>query len=273
MSFFLQPFHRVNQIGTFRLFLSIFLLMLSVSCAHHTDDVLSKDSELLWDLATEAFENGDWYSARLFYDKYQKFYPQSKNAAMARLRIADTNFNEFLYFDAEVHYENFIELHPKNDEIPYAWYQLALTQKEQVPGIVARDLSKAYDALHSFHTYMTLPNRNVNLDILAESHLHELEGVLLRKELRIANWYYKTKHLTSAFFRYKTALTKFMHLRDQTGDTLFEAAHKMSLCAINLKNRSYLSEAKRYLIQFDDHPEYESTSKMIEKTNTESWTL
>jgi outer membrane protein assembly factor BamD len=245
--------------------------MLFIGCAHHSDEVLSKDSDLLWDLATKAYDTADWYNARIYFDKFQRFYPESSKAVVARLKLADAYYQDFKFFDAEVHYENFLELHPTHAEVPYAWYQLALSQKNQVPGLIARDLSKAHDAIRSFATYLKLPNRNINLDVLAEDHHRELEVILMRKDFEIGDWYYKLGHSLSAFLRFKEVLGKYIHLKKDQEELLFESLWRMTVSAIHLKSKAKLSDAKLYLSEFESYRRHDELKHLINQTNTDLW--
>ena len=263
--------HISRSIGIFAVILNLFLSLNFSSCTHHSDEVLAKDKDLLWKLAESSFQKGDWYSARLYYEKFQRFYPQSHNASIARLRLADAYYQEFKYGEAEVHYDNFIELHPTHPDVPYAWFQLALSQKRQVPDVMARDLSKAKDAMVSFQKYLSLPNMNPRMRPLAESHYQELETVLLHKELKIAGWYYKTGRYLSAFQRHEYALKHFGHLKEKMMEPLFEAVAHMGVSAIQLKDKNRLEKTKDILKDFTMHRRYQKTNNWIQSIKTESW--
>ena len=77
------------------------------------------------------------------------FYPFSKYAILAELKIADAHFRLEEYEDAIFAYESFESLHPRNEAIPYVIYQIGLCYFKQVDTI-DRDQTTAKKALDTF---------------------------------------------------------------------------------------------------------------------------
>ncbi len=61
-------------------------------------------------------------------------YPYSDYAVLAELRIADAYFEQELYEEALSYYQDFADLHPDHDRVPYTIYRAGLSHVRQVKG-------------------------------------------------------------------------------------------------------------------------------------------
>lgn len=237
----------------------------------HSDKVLSSDPELLWKTANEAYESGDYESARIRFDKFRRFFPQDRRVALARLRTADSCFQNEKYFEAEVHYEHFLELHPTHVEMPNAIFQLGLSQKNQIPSNTDRDVSKAKQALKTFTHYLNLPQSDQHLRQLAQTHYEEIERLLLEKEYDISSWYFKTDRYQSAFGRFTDLIDTYGHLYDVEEERLFESGLKLVRCVSQLQDRKKLGRARLSLQAMARHSRYSKIMEELAAVDTSGW--
>jgi len=108
-----------------------------------------RSSDQLTSLGMEAFSQGDYRKAIEHFQKLKDWYPFSKFAILAELKIADSHYYLKEYEDAIFAYEEFENLHPKNDAMPYVIYQIGLCNFERID-TVDRDQTTARKALESF---------------------------------------------------------------------------------------------------------------------------
>ncbi len=170
----------------------------------------SKEEESAQDLAwngTDEFNTGNYKSALASFEKLKDWYPFSKYAILADLKIADANFQLEAYNEAIEAYEEFENLHPRNEAIPYVVYQIGLCYFRQIDA-VDRDQTPAQKALGVFRrlkkqfpasTYATT----------ADEHITKCLRSLAGQEFYVGLFYFKSKHYKAALSRFKGVLTNF----------------------------------------------------------------
>ena len=104
--------------------------------------------QLAWD-AMDAFEDGDYKEAIEDFQQLRDWYPFSKYAILAELKMADAHYQLEQYEEAIFAYEEFEKLHPRNQAIPYVIYQIGRCYYDQIDTI-DRDQKPARKALETF---------------------------------------------------------------------------------------------------------------------------
>jgi outer membrane protein assembly factor BamD len=67
----------------------------------------------------EAFKDEDYEDAIESFQKLKDWYPFSKYAMLAELKLGDAYYHRKEYEEAIFAYEAFENLHPKNEAVPY----------------------------------------------------------------------------------------------------------------------------------------------------------
>jgi outer membrane protein assembly factor BamD len=191
-----------------KLFIVIFIFaaMAFAGCAPRDADVDKPAHELAAN-GTEAFEEQDYKDAITYFGKLRDWYPFSKYAKLAELKIADAHYHLGEYEAAIMAYEEFEELHPKNEAIPYVIYQIGLCQYEQLDTI-DRDQTSAKKAIGTFNRLM----KNYPDDPYANKaqELYRLCLISLAEhDLYVGLFYYKTKHYEAALERFKAVVLNY----------------------------------------------------------------
>jgi outer membrane protein assembly factor BamD len=158
--------------------------------------------ELAWE-GMDAYESGKYLKAITKFQKIKDFYPFSKYAILAELKIADAHYQRKEYEEAIFEYENFERLHPRNEAIPYVIYQIGRCYFDQID-TPDRDQTSARKALEAFQRLQ----KQFPEDQYArrsEEHISIALKSLAGHTYRIGVFYYKTKH-------YKAALHRFMSI-------------------------------------------------------------
>ena len=164
-----------------------------------TDDT-GTAQELAWD-GMDAYENGSYKKAIEKFQKLKDNYPFSKYAILAELKIADAHYKREEYEDAVFAYENFEQLHPRNEAIPYVIYQIGRCYYDRID-TPDRDQTSAQKALETFQRLVKQFPRD-EYSTRAAEHIKTAQKSLAGHAYIVGVFYYKTKH-------YKAALHRFM---------------------------------------------------------------
>jgi outer membrane protein assembly factor BamD len=169
-------------------------------------DEIGSAQQLAWD-GMDAYEDGKYKDAIENFQKLKDWYPFSKYAILAELKIADSNYHLEQYEEAIFAYEEFERLHPRNEAIPYVVYQIGRCYFDQIDTI-DRDQTPARKALDTFRRLQKqFPN-----DQYARSgaeHINKCIKSLAGNEFYIGVFYYKSKHYKAALKRFMAVLSNY----------------------------------------------------------------
>ncbi|MBE9545258.1 MAG: outer membrane protein assembly factor BamD [Proteobacteria bacterium] len=194
--------------------IGIFILLVCSGCnalkktwnALTGQDFTGSAQQLAWD-GMDAYEDGDYKIAIEHFQQLKDWYPFSKYAILAELKIADSNYHLKNYEEAIFAYEEFEKLHPRNEAIPYVIYQIGRCYFDQIDTI-DRDQTPARKA---YETFQRLDKQFPN-DKYARSgaeHITTCVRSLVGNEYYIGVFYYKSKHYKAALHRFMTVLSDF----------------------------------------------------------------
>ena len=191
-------------------FICLVLLLVVTGCStieKQIDELFGIDDggsaqELAWD-GMDAYENGRYDKAIEKFQKLKDYYPFSKYAILAELKIADSHYKRQEYEEAIFAYENFEQLHPRNEAIPYVIYQIGRCYYDQID-TPDRDQTSAQKALESFLRLMEQFPKD-QYAVRAAEHIDKCQKSLAGHAYVVGVFYYRTKH-------YKAALNRFMSI-------------------------------------------------------------
>ncbi len=162
---------------------------------------MNKSAQQLAVEGAAAFMNEDYKDAVKAYTDLKDWYPFSKFAILAELKIADANFKLEEYDEAIVAYESFEKMHPRNEAVPYVVNQIGLCWYKQID-TVDRDPSPAKNALAQFRRLLIqFPNSEYKKD--AVESIEKCIDNIAGHELYVADFYSKTKEYAAALKRYE----------------------------------------------------------------------
>jgi outer membrane protein assembly factor BamD len=162
--------------------------------------------ELVWE-GMDKYDNGDYKDAIKSFEQLRDWYPFSKYAILAELKIADSHYQLQQYDEAIVSYEEFERLHPNNEAIPYVIYQIGRSNFDQI-STIDRDQTSTRKALEAFQRLQKqFPDDPYAHR--AEDHISVCLKDLAGHEYIIGLFYYRTKHYKSALYRFKSVLTNY----------------------------------------------------------------
>jgi outer membrane protein assembly factor BamD len=181
-------------------------LLLISGCAWFETKEERSAQELVSD-GMDQFNDGDYKKAIESFEKLKDWYPFSKFVILAELKTADAYYRLKKYEDAVVGYEDFENLHPRNEAIPYVIYQTGLCYFEQIDTI-DRDHTPAIKAMEIFMRLQKQFPGNLYAN-RAEEHIKKCIKILAGHEFYVAFYYFKTKHYKAALNRFKWVLANY----------------------------------------------------------------
>lgn len=155
----------------------------------------------------EAYDDGRYQTAIKNFEQLKDWYPFSKYAILAELKIADAHYHLEQYTEAITAYEEFEQLHPRNEATPYVIYQTGRCYYDQIDTI-DRDQAPARKALEIFRR---LNNRFPNAPYAqrAKTHIAKCLQSLAGHEFSVGKFYFKAKHYKAALSRFKAVITQY----------------------------------------------------------------
>lgn len=204
----------------------IFMILLSglvFGCSlFEESSVMEKTADELVSEGSSAFLAKDYKTAKKAYTDLKDWYPFSRYASLAELKIADSHFNLEEYPEAILAYEEFEKMHPKNEAVPYVIYQIGLCWFNQL-GTIDRDHTPAQKALAQFHRLSDRFPESEYTQKISEK-VAKCKSQLSGYELYVADFYMRTK-------KYKAALKRYEYIVEHYPDSKEspEALNKMSL--------------------------------------------
>ena len=162
--------------------------------------------QLAWD-GMDAYDDGEYKDAIENFQKIKDWYPFSKYAILAELKIADSHYHLKQYEEAIFAYEEFEKLHPRNEAVPYVIYQSGLCYYDQI-GTIDRDQTPARKALETFQRLIKqFPDDQYAHS--ANEHIPKCLKSLAGNDYYIGQFYFNTKHYEAALKRFMSVLTNY----------------------------------------------------------------
>lgn len=177
--------------------------------------------ETLYNEGMDAMESGRYITATRHFDEVERQHPYSAWATKAQLMSAYANYQRDAYDEAIIALDRFIELHPGNRDIAYAYYLKALSYYEQISDI-GRDQKMTELAMRSLQDVVrrfpdTTYARDGRLKIdLTRDHL-------AGKGMEIGRYYLKQGHHLAAINRFREVIERY-----QTTTHVPEALHRLT---------------------------------------------
>lgn len=206
-----------------RLWLSGALLaaMVLAGCSTDEPDYVERPVEELYNEAVDAVESEDYNQAADLFLEVERQHPYSIWATKAQLMSAFSYYSNGQYDDAILSVDRFIQLHPGNRDVGYAYYLKALSYYEQITD-VGRDQRNTEQALVSLEEVIRrFPNSVYARD--AGLKLDLTRDHLAGKEMEVGRYYHERFNYLAAINRYRNVIENY-----QTTTHVPEALHRLS---------------------------------------------
>lgn len=185
-------------------FLVLFLSLVVISCATKRPQG-STEAEILFKEAKDLISKSRYIQATEKLNAIRSQYPYSYYATHAELLQADILFSQENYAEAASAYILFRDFHPKYTELGYVIFRISESFYRQLPSTFDRDLSAGVEAIKYFNELVqNYPDTEYVKD--AQARINQIEEMIERKEIYIADFYFKTKDFEAAKSRYEDIL-------------------------------------------------------------------
>lgn len=192
------------------------------ACASGQEETpyVERPVEQIYDRALTELGGGDYDDAAKEFDEVERQHPYSQWATRAQLMAAYAHYQALKYDDAIVALDRFIQIHPGNENVAYAYYLRALSYYEQISD-VGRDQKMTERALQGLQEVVrrfpdTPYARDARLKIdLTNDHL-------AGKEMEVGRWYLRQGHHNAAIGRFRSVIERY-----QTTTHTPEALHRL----------------------------------------------
>ncbi|MFO1145262.1 MAG: outer membrane protein assembly factor BamD [Rhodospirillales bacterium] len=183
-------------------------LMLIAGCSSSSEEpYVERPVDELYNEAMDNLEAGDDKQAAKLFDEVERQHPYSSWATKAQLMAAYAHYSANQYDEAVTAADRFIDLHPANPDVPYAYYLKGLSYYERISDI-HRDQEMTEQAKKVFEEIVTrFPNseyaRDARLKIdLANDHL-------AGKEMVVGRFYLTRGFYLAAINRFRTVVDRY----------------------------------------------------------------
>ena len=253
-----------------KLLLSLFLVMLSLSCAKNENKISvikekNLDSQVLeaYEEGLKSLNEGDVIFAAKKFNEAETLFPQSAWAPRAALMAAYSYYTQDYYNDAIAELERFLKVYPSYKDIDYVYFLLGVSYYEQIV-----DEKKDLQSLISAKKYFKIvtenyPNTEYSLD--AEFKIDYINDILASKEMYIGRYYIQRKKWIPAINRFRTVIEEY-----ETTIYTEEALHR--LVEVHYKI-GLIEEAKKYAkllgYNYQSSKWYEQTYAIFDKKYAE----
>lgn len=237
------------------------LLVPLVGCSSNkADEYVEGSVDTLYNQAMDNLLVGNNRTAAKLFDEVERQHPYSVWATKAELMAAYAHYQEGEYDEAVIALDRFIQLHPGNRDITYAYYLRALSYYAQI-GDVKRDSSAAEQSVKAFDELIRrFPNSRYTRD--AREHLDLARDHLAGTEMDRGRYYLKRKQYLAAINRFKTVVDQY-----QTTTQVPEALHRLVEAYTALGVTDEAQKAAAVLgYNFPDSPWYADTYELVEGT-------
>tara|TARA_A100001011_G_C14237657_1_gene811786 strand:+ start:80 stop:913 length:834 start_codon:yes stop_codon:yes gene_type:complete len=196
---------------TFLIFFLVTFFLTNCSKEDKASLIVEEDAELQMIRAFregyDEFKDGDALFAAKKFNEAELLFPQSSWAPKAALMAAYVYYAQDYYYDAEAELQRFIKTYPKNPDISYAHFLLAMCYYEKIVD-EKKDLGPLLQAQEKFNFIIkNFPNTDYALD--ANYKIDLIQDYLASKEMYIASHYMKKRKWIASINRYKTVVEQY----------------------------------------------------------------
>ena len=217
-----------------------------------------KSPEKLLQKAIKLYKKGKYAKAKPIFEELRDKNIFNEIGTMAHFYLAETLYKMKKYEEAEIEYELFINYHPTYDKLDYIFYKMAKS-KEKLILSIDRDQKPTKDALQTFRDFLTkFPHSSYYEDALVS--YNNLYNHLMRHNLYVGKFYYKTKLYSSAIKRLKYVIEN-----SKNNQILTEANYYLGMCYLKRGNQKLAEKFLGWVILNGENKFKKKASKKLLK--------
>jgi outer membrane protein assembly factor BamD len=208
---------------------ALFGVLLLAGCAgKKKDDIVpEKPVDVLYNHAQDLMQQENYRDAAKAFEEVDREHPYSEWATRAEMMTAYAYYMSNQYDDAITAAKRYIELHPGNKDVPYAYYIVGICYYEQISDI-GRDQELTHKAMDAFNELVRrFPDSDYARD--AKLKLDLATDHLAGKEMEIGRYYENRKDWVAAINRFRNVVEHY-----QTTTHVPEALERLVECYLAL---------------------------------------
>lgn len=211
-----------------------------VACSSDKKELEYKEQSVyeIYSKAVSYVDNGRFTDAGKYFDEVERQHPYSVWSTKAMLMSAYAYYRADQYDEAITRLDRFIQVHPGNRDIAYAYYLKALCAYERIADI-RRDQDQTTKALNALEDVVSrFPDSSYGRDARLKTDL--VRDHLAGREMAIGRFYLNNRQFLGAINRFKAVV-------DQYGSTshVAEALYRLTeaFTALGLNTEAHKTAA------------------------------
>jgi len=229
----------------YKLLFLFFLSLILISCSEKVKkESIVKEKSL--DLQVreayveglKALENKEVLFAARKFNEVEILYPQSDFAPKSLLMAAYSYYVDDYYEDCIAELDRFLRIYPKDKNLDYAYYLLAISYYEQIVD-EKKDLFSIVKAKEYFE-YIVSNYSNTEYAFDASFKLELIDDVLAAKEMYIGRYYIDKKKWIPAINRFKNVVNDY-NTTIYIEEALYRLVEIHYLLGLNDESKKYAS--------------------------------
>ena len=182
-------------------------LLLLGACSTTDEPYVERPVDVLYNEAMDNLEAGDDKKAAKLFDEVERQHPYSSWATKAQLMAAYSHYRANEYDEAVAAADRFIELHPANPDVAYAYYLKGLSYYERISDI-HRDQEMTDQAKKVFEEIVArFPDSEYARD--ARLKIDLCNDHLAGKEMVVGRYYLQRGYYLAAINRFKVVIDRY----------------------------------------------------------------
>ncbi|MBI1776983.1 MAG: outer membrane protein assembly factor BamD [Proteobacteria bacterium] len=217
-----------------------FALIALAACSAKDTAYVERPVETIYNAAMDQLDQQNYPGAAALFDEVERQHPYSGWATKAQLMAAYSQYQNNRYDPAIASLDHFIELHPSNRDIAYAYYLKGLCYYEQITD-VGRDQQITEKALKALDEVVRrFPESKYARDARLKVDL--TRNHLAGKEMDIGRYYLTRGQYLAAINRFRRVVEEY-----QTTEQVPEALHRLTEAYLRLGVRTEAQSAAAVL--------------------------
>ncbi len=211
---------RITSSARTCLFVVALVTLLSACSGDTSPEYVERQVDEIYNKAVDQLEQREYVIAAGLFDEVERQHPYSVWATKAQLMAGFAHYQANAYAEAIIALDRFIQLHPGNRDIAYAYYLKALCYYEQISD-VARDQKATENALGMLQEVLRrFPKSNYARD--ARLKIDLTRDHLAGKEMAVGRYYLEREHYLAAINRFRRVVVQY-----ETTTHVPEALHRL----------------------------------------------
>jgi len=234
-----------------RIFFIVLLLLSIAACSNEKKDPTDGwSASRIYNTAKEYLESGNYEEAVKYFESLEARYPFGRFAEQAQLEIA---YAYYKYDEPELAIaaaDRFIRLHPRHENVPYAYYLKGLANFNRGQTLIDKILPRDYSEndtkplKQAYQDFSVIIQRYPNSPYAEDSkdRLAYLRNLVANHELHVADYYMRRKAYLAAAKRCEHIIENY-----QGSDIIPDTLAIMTTAYTRLGMEDLASDSKRVL--------------------------